>query len=172
MDFMVLTVKFQSKVFHQLVAHLQLLVITVMVSMLNLKRSTNITINTITLRKILVIKESMRKSMDLLPTTDLSSHNHGEEPRKLTHKTDLRTQLSNGSINQLLLHRKISRILETKVSMRKSMDLLLMINPYYHSHGEELRKLTQSMDLRTHHSNGLINQLLLLKNKTLVTQNT
>jgi hypothetical protein len=79
MDFMVLTVKFQSKVFHQSVVHLQLLAITAMGTMLNLKRSTNITINITTPRKILVTKESMKKFMDLLPTTDLFFHNHGEE---------------------------------------------------------------------------------------------
>jgi hypothetical protein len=85
---------------------------------------------------------------------------------------DLRTQLSNGLTNQQLLHKKIRRILETKESMRKFMDSLPMINLYFHNHGEELRKLIQSMVSKTHHSNGLTNQLLLLKNKTLVTQNT
>jgi hypothetical protein len=53
-------------------------------------------------REILATRELMRKSTDLLPTIDLSSHNHGEEPRKLTHKTDSKTQLSNGLIRSHL----------------------------------------------------------------------
>jgi hypothetical protein len=133
---MVLTVKFQSKVFLQLVAHLQLLVITAMDTMLNLKRSINITINTTTPRRILVTKESMRKSMDLLPTTDLFSHNHGEESRKLIHKMDSRTQLSNGSINQQLLH---------KVNNNHAMDSMDSVVKYqqkeYHQLEDHLQLL-------------------------------
>jgi hypothetical protein len=75
-------------------------------------------------------------------------------------------QLINIQMNQhgdllvlIVLQKKTRRTLETKVSMRKSMDLLLMIDRYSHNHGEELRKLTQSMDLRTQNSNGSINQL-------------
>jgi hypothetical protein len=107
-------------------------------------------------REISVIKVSMRKSMDLPPTTDLFFHNHGEEPRKLIHKMDSRTQLSNGSINQLLSLNKKKRISATKVSMRKSMDLLPTTDLSFHNHGEELRKHIHKTDSKTQLSNGLI----------------
>jgi hypothetical protein len=94
-----------------------------------------------------------------------SFHNHGEELKKLTQSTDLRTQNSNGSIRNHWLRRSIStntstditiklRISVIMVSMRLFMDSLHLINQSFHNHGEELRKLTQRMDSKIHLSNG------------------
>jgi hypothetical protein len=46
--------------------------------------------------------------------------------------------------------------LVTKVSMKKFMVSLPMIDQFFHSHGEEQRKPTHRMDSRTQLSNGLI----------------
>ena len=46
-------------------------------------------------------------------------------------------------VELLSIHKKKRKTLVTKALMRKSMDLLLMINQFFHNHGEELRKLTQ-----------------------------
>jgi hypothetical protein len=94
-----------------------------------------------------------------------SFHNHGEELKKLTQSTDLRTQNSNGSIRNHWLRRSIStntstditiklRISVIMVSMRQFMDLPLATNLSCHNHGEELRRLTQRMDSKIHLSNG------------------
>jgi len=84
--------------------------------------------------------------------TNQSSHSHGEEPRKLIHRMDLRTLHSSGFLN------KIKETLVTLELLRKSMDLLLMTRAFCHNHGEEPRKLTQLTDLRTLSSNGSISQ--------------
>merc|ERR1711974_369982 len=55
-----------------------------------------------------------------------------------------------------------------KESMRLFMDSLQVIRACSHNHGEELRKHTLSMDLRTHLGNGLT---LLLRSMTLEIQN-
>ena len=51
--------------------------ITVTDTMPNLRRNISTTISITTPSKTLVIKESMKKYMDLLPTINLFSHSHG-----------------------------------------------------------------------------------------------
>ena len=123
-------------------------------------------------RETLVIKASMRKSTVSPLMINLSSHNHGEESRKHTQLRVSLTQNSLGQINQQHSPKKIRRTSVTKESMRKFMVLLPTINQSSHSHGEELRKLTQLRVSLTQNSLGLINQPLLHKSKTLETQNT
>jgi len=55
--------------------------------------------------------------------------------------------------------------------MRKSNNLLHTIKASSHNHGEDQRLPIQLMASETHHSNGILNQKLLLKDKreTLVT---
>jgi len=136
-----------------------------------LKREINTTTSIITTirQRILEIMESMSKFMDLHQLINLSSLNHGEEPRKLIHLMDSRTHPSNGSINQHWLKRSTDttitiklklKTLEIMVSMSKSMDSHQPINLSSHNPGEEQSRLTHQMDLRTHLSNGSINQLL------------
>jgi len=117
------------------------------------------------IKRTLEIKELMKKSMDLLPTTDQFFHNHGEESKRHTQSMVSRTQNSNGSINQLPLHNKRREILVIKELMRKSTVLLLTTDQFFHNHGEESKKLTHKMDSKTQNSSGSINQLLLLNKK-------
>merc|ERR1719265_2991533 len=75
---------------HQLMVHMDLIPSTHHLVLLN--------IATITIKpEILVMKVLLRKFTVSLTTTRVSSHNHGEEQRKLIHKTDSRTHHSNGS---------------------------------------------------------------------------
>jgi len=67
MDSMDLAVKCQQKEYHQLEDHHQQNITTVMAIMLSKRKET------------LVIKELMRKFMDLLQTINLFFQNHGEE---------------------------------------------------------------------------------------------
>merc|ERR1719272_2662281 len=46
--------------------------------------------------RILVMKVSMKRSMDSHPLTNQFFHNHGEEQRKLTQRMDSKTHLGNG----------------------------------------------------------------------------
>jgi hypothetical protein len=69
--------------------------------------------------------------------------------------------LGNGSINLLLNTSTTTnitirlRILEIMESLKKFMDSHQLTRASSHNHGEELRKLIQSMVSKTHHSNGL-----------------
>ena len=134
---------------HQLIIHLDLIqLILVLVLLLS-------TITTIIIKlKILVMKESLRRSMDSLQMIRVFSHNHGEEPRKLTQRTDSRTHLGNGSNNRNITIIIKPRILEMRALLRKSMDSLQMIRAYSPNHGEELKKPTQRTDSKIHLGNG------------------
>jgi len=80
---------------------------------------------------------------------------------------DSKTHPGNGSISQslkkhwpkntidIIITIKL-KILVMKVSMKKSTDSHLTTNQFSHNHGEEQRKLTQRMDLKTQLGNGLM----------------
>jgi len=115
----------------------------------------NINTTIIIIPKILVIMALTRKSMDSPQMTPTFSHNHGEEQRKLIHKTDSRTQASNGSMHQnqwlnitIIITAKL-KILVTKESLRKSNNSHQTIRVSSHSHGEEQRLLIQKTDSKT-----------------------
>jgi hypothetical protein len=102
--------------------------------------------------------------MDSLLLTRVFFLNHGEESKSHIQSTDLKIHLSSGSIRDLLLRRSINttinttiklKTLVTMVLLRKFMDLLQLTRAFYHNHGDVLRRLIQSMDSRTHLSNGL-----------------
>merc|ERR1719272_2611689 len=100
--------------------------------------------------RILVMKASMKRSMDSHLPTNQFSQNHGEELRRLTHKMDSKTQPGNGLIRKLWSKNTIDTIitirhviLETKALLKKSMASHLPISQFYHNHGEEQRKLIQ-----------------------------
>merc|ERR1712091_426519 len=94
--------------------------------------------------------ESLRRSMDSLQLTSQSSHNHGEEQRKLTQRTDSRTQNGNG----LALLKNRRKTLETMESKKQFTDSHPTTNLFSHNHGEEPLKHTHLMVSRTHLGNG------------------
>jgi hypothetical protein len=130
------------------------------------RRSLSLNTIIITSIEILVMKELSRKFMASHQPTSQFCHNPGEELRSLIQLMALRTHLGNGSTSQKLrrlnhLSNTITiiiiniRILVMKVSLKRSMDSLQMINQFSHNHGEESRKLTHKMASRTHLGNGL-----------------
>jgi hypothetical protein len=114
----------------------------------------NLLLNTIIITiiniKILEMKELLKRSTDSHQTINLSSHSHGEESRKPTHKMDSRTHLGNGLTKMqrksLLLNITIitnTEILEMKELSKKFMASHQPTSRSYHNHGEELRSLIQ-----------------------------
>jgi hypothetical protein len=86
---------------------------------------------------------------------------------------DSKIHLGNGSIktkSHLLKLMKLREISEIMVLLRKSMDLLPMINLFFQNHGEDKKSHIQLMASRTHHGNGLTNQALWPKRQTLETR--
>ena len=89
---------------------------------------------------------------------------------------DSKTHLGNGSIRNHWLRRSTTitittrlRISVTMVLLKKSMDSPLLTRASCHNHGEELRKLTQLMDSRTHLGNGSIRNLWLRRSTSTTT---
>jgi len=89
-----------------------------------------------------------------------------------------RTQVSNGSIRDHSSRRSTTTSITTKlgtlvttVSLKRSTDSPQMTRVSSHSHGGELRKLTQLMDSRTQNSNGSIRDPS-LRRSTSTTTNT
>lgn len=135
---------------------------------MSLKRNINTTISIITKLKISVTMEYLKRFTDLPQLIRACSHNHGEDLKLLIQSMDLKIHHSNGLIKNHLPRRNTNtitsiiiklKILVITVSLRKFMDLPLLIKVFYHNHGEELRNHTQSMDSKIHHSSGLIRSL-------------
>merc|ERR1719473_728253 len=89
----------------------------------NTSTTTSITIRPRTLETM----ESSRRSTDSLQLINQSSHNHGEEQRKPTQRTDSRTQNGNGS--QWLSKRRETSVIMALKSI--STDLLPMTNLFF-----------------------------------------
>jgi len=110
--------------------------------------------------------ESLRRSTDSPQLTRVSSHSHGEELKKHTHKTDSRTHPSNGSINQLLLLKKISMILVIRKLMKASGDSQPKIRVFIQLHIQNHKNPMPATVLKTQNSS------IYHKRWTLETQNT
>jgi hypothetical protein len=112
-------------------------------------------------RGILATRELMKLSMDSHPTTRVSSHNHGEELKKLIQLTDLRTQISNGLTRNHLLN-MISSTLVIRKLMKAYMDSQprTQICNQLHTQERNMPIMVSSI----HHSN------ICHKSKTLETQ--
>jgi len=110
----------------------------------------------------LVTKVLSKKSTDSHPTTNQFFHNHGEEQRRHTQRMDSKTHHGNGLLNKSTITIIITKLrtLVMKVLMNQSTDLHHLTNQFFHNHGEEQRKHTQSMDSKTHPGNGSISQSL------------
>jgi hypothetical protein len=111
--------------------------------------------------------ELMRLSTDLLQLISQFSHNHGEELKRHIQGMVSRTHHSNGS--HLPSKSNKRETLETKVSLRKFMDLLQPTSQSCHNHGEESLNHIKLMVSRTQLGNGLIKHPLLKKNLRRVT---
>ena len=101
---------------------------------------------------------------------------HTLDNKKLTLIMAIRIQISNGLIKKNLHCPNINtniiittrlRILETVVFLRKFNNSHLMINQFYHNHGEEQRKHIQSTDSKTTH--GTTSMLLKLDTSITIT---
>jgi len=99
--------------------------------------------------------------------TLMSSHFQEEDNKNLMETMDSRTQDSNGTLMQkhhmlniniiIIIELKL-RILVTRELLRRYNNSQQTINQFSHNHGEESRRLIQSMDSRTPHSNGTLMQ--------------
>jgi len=95
------------------------------------------------------------KRVDGIHLTSIQTHQHMDlMDQILPVVRSLQEALFNTNITIII--KLWLKILETRELLKRYNNLQQTIRVFSHSLGEESRRLTQSMDSRTHHSNGLI----------------